>query len=87
MGYLAQNGVAFHTEHKMTKITDKGVVFENLVDNSEVMVEADVVVLSLGVCPNTALAGLGDVFDKALVSRKILSRKSSWFFLDLNIFE
>lgn len=40
------------TSHKLTGIADKGIELENMKDNTKIMIEADYVVLSLGVFPD-----------------------------------
>ena len=66
MGYLAQNGVTFNTDHRMTRVTETGVIFQDLKNNTEVFAEADVVVLSLGVRSNRRLEQLDGQFDKVI---------------------
>ena len=49
--YLSRNGVQFRTLHKLLRVEDGKLVFENLSNGETVVENPDVVVLSLGVKP------------------------------------
>lgn len=55
MPVLEKAGTKFLTGHKLMSVNDKGIVLEKLGDGSSVQVDADFVVLSMGVRPDTAL--------------------------------
>ena len=55
MPVLEKAGTKFLTGHKLISVNDKGIVLEKLGDGSSVQVDADFVVLSMGVRPDTAL--------------------------------
>ena len=52
-----------HTQHKLISINEKGCVFENLADNTTVEAPCDVVVLSMGMAPQKALAEQFEEFE------------------------
>jgi NADPH-dependent 2,4-dienoyl-CoA reductase/sulfur reductase-like enzyme len=60
MDYLSKNGTMFKTGYKLKEVTGRGIVFDDLNLNSEVINDADIIVLSLGVKPNKKLAELFD---------------------------
>lgn len=55
MPVLEKAGTKFLTGHKLMSVNDKGIVLEKLGDGSSVQIDADFVVLSMGVRPDTAL--------------------------------
>ncbi len=55
MPVLEKAGTKFLTGHKLMSVNDKGIVLEKLGDGSSVQVDADFVVLSMGVRPDTVL--------------------------------
>ncbi|MGN0521585.1 MAG: FAD-dependent oxidoreductase [Eubacterium sp.] len=55
MPVLEKAGTKFYTGHKLISVNDKGVIIERVSDSFKLEVEADFVVLSMGVRPDTAL--------------------------------
>ncbi|MCM1114456.1 MAG: NAD(P)/FAD-dependent oxidoreductase [Clostridium sp.] len=52
---LKDAGTVFLTSHKLVSVMDKGIVLENLKNNETINIDADFVVLSLGVKPDNQL--------------------------------
>jgi 2,4-dienoyl-CoA reductase-like NADH-dependent reductase (Old Yellow Enzyme family)/thioredoxin reductase len=54
---LAEYGAKILTSHKLVRITDDGVLLENLKEKTTVPLPVDLVILAIGVRPNSALLG------------------------------
>ncbi len=55
MPVLEKAKTKFYTGYKLTEVTDKEIIVERLKDNQKLTIDADFVVLSMGVKPDTSL--------------------------------
>lgn len=55
MDYLVKNGVQFKTDHKLMKVNDSELVFEDLTTGSEIREKADIIAISLGIKRNESI--------------------------------
>ena len=69
MSRLQKNDTNFLLSHALKEIRDNTVVLEKLEDHSEVVIDADAVVLSLGFIPNNQL--VKDLSEKGIEARVI----------------